>query len=559
MFDSREWRLFTAQMRVCPWRLPRYCLELLALVGRRVMQRLRVRARRDPHLGLKRRPGWLPVAAGASTGGLRLPRFRFEGSMPEWAAPMLRADDPEAYFARHRWTGCLAALGDEVRARRAFSEALAWIDKPPVRSDPAWESYSCCERVVNLLILLSAHPALLHAVDETQLGAFIDESAAWIDSHLEYYGPVRTNNHFFNNGRALFIAGCVRGNQAWLKTGLNIVECFAPKLFPVDGCLREGSSHYQLIVAGWLFDVLAFAPLALPPEALARIEALAREVGRTCARFAKVLPYMDQHIGDISPDLGPRSTLMRLRLLYGERLTEIAEGAVLGDWLFAECGDSALLAHAVRKWPQTHTTHAHFDLGSFIWLHAGCAILADAGRQNYLPRPDTQAQLDASGHNTLMVNGVGALATSVLKIGFWYPRPFADSRVEVQAEADGFVVRHDGFTRIPGVGFHRREVRLCGDGLEVIDCVEGGGDAELTLHWHFAPHWRNENETTLFSAMGRLTLVVEGADGASRTWSDYACSSAYGETQPGRCLTLVWQTDLPCLIHTRMRFEPCAV
>lgn len=559
MLDAGEWPLFAAQLRMRPWRAPSYGMALFALVGRRIAQRLRMGVQRDAHRGLKQRPTWLPLATavGTPTGSLRLPCLELAGALPVVAVPVLRAGDPEAHFARHRWVNCAAALGDETRARAAFSEVQAWIAQPPVRADAAWESYSCCERVVNLALLLAAHPALRRDADEAQLWSFFDESAAWIDAHLEYYGPVRTNNHFLNNGRALIVAGCMLGNDAWLMTGLKIVEHFAPKLFSVDGCLREGASHYQLIVAGWLFDVLVFASLALPAARLARLEVLARDVGRACARFATTLPNMDQHIGDISPDLHPRLTIARLRLLYGERLAEVAVGPALGDWLFAERGQSALVARAVRNWPQAHTTHAHADLGGFIWLHAGHTILADAGRQDYLPRPETQAQLGPAAHNTLLVNGVGALAASVLRVGLWYPQPYADVRVEVDAAADGFVLHHNGFARIPGVGCHNREVRLVEGGLEVIDSVEGCGSVEVALCWHFALGWLDEGEDTLVSPVGRLRVNVDGARGARHAWSDYAYSGVYGEAALARSLMITWRAELPCRIHTQMYFEPC--
>lgn len=559
MLDAGEWPLFAAQLRMRPWRALGHGMALFALVGRRIAQRLRMRVQRDAHRGLKQRPTWLPLAAAVRTptGSLRLPRLEVTSALPTVAAPVLRADDPEAHFARHRWTKCAAALGDETRARAAFFEVKDWLAQPPVRADAAWESYSCCERVVNLALLLAAHPALRREADEVQLWSFFDESATWIDAHLEYYGPVRTNNHFLNNGRALIVAGCVLGNGAWLMTGLNIVEHFAPKLFSVDGCLREGSSHYQLIVAGWLFDALLFASLALPAARLARLETLACEVGRACARFAATLASMDQHIGDVSPDLHPRLTLARLRLLYGERLTEAAAGPALGEWLFAERGRSALFARAARNWPQMHTAHAHADLGSFIWLFAGRAILADAGRQDYLPRPETQAQLGPAAHNTLLVNGVGALAASVLRVGLWYPQPYADARVEVDAAVDGFVLCHNGFARIPGVGCHNREVRLVEGGLEVIDSVEGRGSVELALCWHFAPGWLDEGDDVLVSPTGRLRVNVDGARGARHAWSDYAHSEAYGEATLARSLTISWRSELPCRIHTQMHLEPC--
>jgi len=203
------------------------------------------------------------------------------------------------------------------------------------------------------------------------------------------------------------------------------------------------------------------------------------------------------------------------------------------------------------------TTHAHADLGSFVWLHKGRAILADAGREDYLPRPETQAQLGSAAHNTLQVNGVDPLAASVLRVGLWFPQPYADAQVEVDVASDGFNLRHNGFARIPGVGCHSRQARLVEGGLEVIDSIEGCGNVELSLNWHFAPGWLEESEDALVSPVGRLRIDVDGVRGARRAWSDYDHSSVYGEATSARSLMIAWRVELPCRVHTQMHFEPC--
>ncbi len=559
MLNKSEWTLFAAQLRMHPWRVPAYGLALFALGCRRTMQRIRLRLQRDLHRGLKQRPVWLPKMANPDMLGLglRLPRLKLNGGIPAISTAKFRADDPEAIFVSHRWAQCAAAIGDDQRAHAAFVEVENWLSMPPGHSSVAWESYSCCERVVNLAILLAAHRGLISDKNQSLLIKFFKESASWIDAHLEYYGEKRTNNHFLNNGRALIVAGCVLQNDEWLSIGLKIFERFAPQIFSKDGSLREGSSHYQLIVSGWVFDALTFASVAIPSAKLDQLEALAHEAGQVCGRIASLIPHMDQHIGDISPDLHPRLTLDRLRLLYGDRIAQSNARATLGDWVFAEKNDSALVAHAVREWPLRYTTHAHDDFGSFIWLHAGRAILADAGRMDYLKRPEIEDQVGPTAHNTLMVNGVGGLAASVLRSGNWRPQPYADTYIEVNTFDDGFMIRHNGFKRIHGVSWHAREVRLTDQGLKVIDRIEGQGNVELMLHWHFAPGWVDEGKEYLNSPLGFIQVNVDGAHDARHIWSDYSCSRAYGESTLARRLKVVWRAKLPCQIQTQMKFQPC--
>jgi len=494
----------------------------------------------------------------AHPGQLRFPQLVLNGIMPETVVSEIGPEDPEAYMARHRWSNCARALGNEGRALAAFSDALAWIEQPPPHTDVAWESYSCCERVVNLALLLAAHPSLLTDANETQIKTFFHESAAWINAHLEYYGPERTNNHFLNNGRALVVSGSVLKNDALLSTGLAIIERMAPTLFPSDGCLREGSSHYQLVAGGWIFDVLLFARLAAPSDKLMSLEKLATEIGVACACIAATLPNMDHHIGDISPDLHPVLTLARLRLLYGSRLSSSHANTSPGEWLFADRDQFSVIARAVRKWPQEYTTHGHDDLGGFIWLHQGRAILTDAGRQNYLPRAETKAQLGPGAHNTLMINGLGALPASLLRTGIWYPKPYTNAAIEAESAIDGFSLSHNGFKRIQGVGVHRRVVRLAEDGLEIEDLIEGSGIAELSLNWHFAPEWRDDTINSLISSFGQLDISNSDSKEVGGIWTDYDFSTAYGVAIKARCLSFHFRVELPYRVSTKMRFRSCA-
>ena len=91
----------------------------------------------------------------------------------------------------------------------------------------------------------------------------------------------------------------------------------------------------------------------------------------------------------------------------------------------------------------------------------------------------------------------------------------------------------------------------------MIDRVEGCGNVELALYWHFAPGWIDEGEGTLASPAGRLQVNVDGAWNARRVWSDYACSGAYGEATLARSLMIAWRAELPCRVQTQMYFEPC--
>lgn len=576
LFNAREWDNFRRVTLRSPWRWPGYAVSLAYLVSRRVFNSIQLRRRKAPHLGLKKRPEWLPGAplagmqkneaplvwpayASMTTdeSGLSLPR----------SALAEDGDDPEAVLARHRWGDCLfATLTGGGRERGALDQVSAWLAAPPERAHAAWETYSCCERVVNLAVLLASHPECRGIIDDATLRRFFGESLEWIDSRLEYYGLARTNNHLLNNARAMVVAGTLLSYPSAVASGLLIFARMSRELFGSSGFLRERSSHYQLVVANWLFDVLHFARAAAPLEesalrAMQELEMLGERVAVDTARLVQWMGDAGTHIGDISPDAHPQWTLQRLRLLYPERLQDTGSASLSHDsWLLAERGRSRLAACSVpASFPYGYADHGHHDLGGFIWIHDGCLVLADAGRSTYNRRDTARFQCGASAHNTLAINGLGALPESLLNAGQWLPKPYADANVEMQVDGEVLMLSHDGFSRIPGIGRHRRSVRFVAGGLHVEDQIDGDAEVQLEMYWHFPPGFTPSGGAGVSGAGMRINVaLVIGSASSDLAWGDYPYATAYGEQVSATMLTVRGRVRLPCSLSTVFKVTPCA-
>lgn len=554
-----------------PWLWLHYAVSLALLVFRRISQTLRLRLRKEAHRGLKQWPEWLdskPLPAGVPQ-PLRFPSYAVRGAdsrtaefPPVFSAP---ADDPETALAHHRLGYCLAAaLQDNAAVQRAAQQVAAWIGNTPAKSEPAWETYSCCERIVNLAVLLAIHPEVQGEIDPEKTRAFFADSLQWINSHLEYYGMARTNNHILNNARALVVAGSVQGVSEAVERGLLIFTHMSRSLFLPDGFLRERSSHYQWIVTNWLFDTLHFARAtpalaAAAVQALDELTSLSRRVAQASGALAASLGDAATHIGDISPDAHPALTLQRLRSLYPDALT-IPSGVPgrMDDWLlFSKGADALVVCGFPASYPIDYTTHGHSDLGSFIWLHQGQSVLVDSGRSSYAANITPRIQCGSQGHNTLQINGLGPLAESVLQAGRWLPTPYAKANIELAMTAGGFRLQHDGFARIARVGIHRRTVQLADDGLIVEDMIEGVADAAVEMFWHFPPEFAPDDKNSTCIAGAGLCLTVESA-AADVRWQVAPFAAAYGDEQAAPVLCLAWQVTLPCTIKTVFRVSPCA-
>ena len=105
-----------------------------------------------------------------------------------------------------------------------------------------------------------------------------------------------------NNGRGLYRLGLELGLSAATKVGAEILKNEAKRLFLPSGMLREGSSHYQLLLARNYLDA-ALAARRHSDANQADFEHVASNALAAAAglRLGGGFPL----IGDISPDVPP--------------------------------------------------------------------------------------------------------------------------------------------------------------------------------------------------------------------------------------------------------------
>jgi len=486
--------------------------------------------------------------------------------------PILTAyahDDPERYLAENRWADCVSALSGTASQALA-DRILTWMKQPPPQTDPAWEPYSCSERVVNLAVLLCVRPEYRAWFDLQQLRAFFADSLQWIDRHLEYYGPRYTNNHILNNARALIVGGAVLQSSDAVERGLVLFSTMARTLFQRDGFLRERSSSYQVIVTNWLCDAAHFSATAdvstaACVEARQEVAELTERVGRATATLLDSMVGQTVHIGDISPDLHPGCAIARLKLLYPGIVERgsVSRSGRMDDWIFAQNEHHSLVLCAAIPFPPAFTTHGHRDLGSFVWFHRRRLVLVDPGRFQYTPDSVSRSQMKSDGHNCLLVEGIGPLAESIFTFAQWLPSGYAE--VEGSLEVDPYksvALRHNGFSRLMGVGDHIRRIQMEGSGLLVEDRIEGSGTVKIDTLWHFAPDLTpvSSDPSEVRGAGIVISVAADGGDGnvPDRQWQSYQYSSEYGRHECAHRLRLGWVLSLPCTIRTTLRVFPCA-
>ena len=517
---------------------------------------------KDKHYGLKQIPLWLSKIhriGPQAIHRLNFPSIDLKTHLDDFGVMkrLLDEGDKETYFQKNRWASCIEMMLRGSIDEEAISSIRTWIASPPPRNDQAWETYSCCERIANLSLLICSYPQMQDQFDRDLLFSFYLENGNWIASHLEYYGLEQTNNHFLNNGRALIIAGVVLNHQEWIDAGLGIFRKFAPLLFGSDGYLREGSSHYQLVVAGWYFDGLIFAQTKVNFVESDPLIKLAHLVGAACQQFAAALPNMATHIGDISPDIHPKFSLARLSAFYscwldGEKSSPESESVLPKEWLFSGTATDVVIARWVEQWPVSWTTHSHSDLGSFVWSHKHRWILVDPGRIGYTTQGNQQ--LCAKSHNTILINGFAPLSESVLSAGLWHPKFYAHARIESAIDKDGgLTLTHNGFSRaIPNL-IHTRKLSFADEGLKIVDSLQGSGTVTVQLVWNLFPEFTPLSNNAISDGEVRVNMTCIDSRQVSHTaqFEKYTYSESYGEGVLAYRLSVSCELDLPCSIKTQ--------
>jgi hypothetical protein len=555
--------------------LLRHVPTLSGAVLRRIRTRLYMKLLRT-HQGGKIEPPWLDARVASvasrgagSEGSLTLPTYACGALVCAAAStPVCRAmsSDPEDYLAAQRWGALTESLLDgTVDWHEQLAACVRWLDDHRDRSDLAWEPYSSCERVANLLVFLAVMQKSPRApAIPPQLPSFLQDSLAWIRQHLEYYGPARTNNHIINNARAIVMAAVALRDGRARAAGIQIMRQCLPRLILEGGFLRERSSHYQVIVLNWLLDTWRFLGAAEEAEGGAGgfladyIRRMVPATAMVCRQGTQLLAL----IGDVSPDLTPTQSLARLHRLYPEFWPPGGHPPaepIRDGWFRMVSGQSIVLGNFPSgAFPTGFPTHGHADLTSFAWLHGGAEILVDRGRYRYTADATSAFQRSAAGHNVPLVNGFAPLCESLLAAGQWWPLPYAAARLEASVSGTEMMLAHDGFARATPVERHSRRLQLDRDTLTVLDRFDGEGEVELGFCWHFGDGLDRFDPQHLTVSGGERSVVmkVEGVSGLPRSAIVGAregawMSRTYGERQPAPAVYLYWRVRLPAQVSTR--------
>lgn len=465
--------------------------------------------------------------------------------------------DLETLLAVHRFAW-LPVAGSSLDPDWVSALWHIWVARfGNVPSGWPWHAYTAAERAVNII---DFYRRFGWPADAGDTAVLLARHADGIRGNLEYSGEHYTSNHLSNNGRGLLRIGTALGLMDHAVTGAQIMVAEAGRIFGRSGMLREGSTHYHLLVTRNYIDAWLDARMAglehagmlhdIAERALAVIPGLHLPGG---------LPL----IGDISPDVPPGY----LAVLTGGGDSDswpsnlpdgrqsdirdlIAENTAVSPDKLAEDGWHRFGGHRWQAlafvspdgWPPM-PGHGHQDLGSFE-LHDGTTpVIVDPGRGTYT---NTEYEV-AAAHSGILIDGTGSMPVNRA----YYSSAYRDRSVPVRPKMTrtrhGHLLNYGGSghgSMITGV---ERSWQFTENAVEICDRVQGRGRHRIRQQF-IVPGAASVCNNGATIAIGdntyKISASVPAVCARSTIWHAYGCGADATTIAFDQTVTLPFQGNI---------------
>jgi len=516
-------------------------------------------------------------------------------------------EDQEDIFSLHRFGWMLPLLANSPSVRKVnilIKLALNWIDENPHGTESiGWDSYSISERIVHWIFLISIARAILKNNNKaiSRIVCSLKEQVNVLKKNLEFRGTA-THNHLINNGRALYLAGIFLGDAKAIAIGKEILHYEIGHMFTLSGFLREGSSHYHILLCRTYLEVLWFGMAVCDYEFCDKLINRTKDI-YNCARFLLNdgnLPLF----GDVSPDFSPEfhTGLLEVGAAIFKKDIRASSGCSVGwhslfvprkykkeeakrDQSDYTSDDKSLIAYPdsgyyrfknknycvflyvnslgyVPEW-----SHGHSDLGGFALYWHNEPVVIDVGRPTYAGTKLGMYARSVRAHNTISIDEFEPCVTHALNgfaqiiINDYFQPPPKVTVVRGEKYIKIYLELY-GYQRINKYLVVKRTLSFYDEGLSIEDTIEGCKKHLVETFFHFAPgveaSQTNSDRIILSTPKGnklRMAVsskkrpsmdIVKGKDGSTPAGWFFP---RYGKVVPTNTLIFSHHTHLP--IHNR--------
>ena len=477
-------------------------------------------------------------------------------------------EDIEAHLALHRFAW-VPTMGDA--ASPAWVDALwrTWCQYFEHPDDSwAWHPYTTAERVINILDFAQRHG--LPGEQQKTLNILAQHGPA-IATRLEYFGEQNTSNHLSNNGRGLYRLGLALGLSDCIGRGADILLKEAERIFLPSGVLREGSSHYHLLLTRNYAD----AWLAAREHKRAEERPLREIVKRALAVIPHLsLPGRFPLIGDISPDCPPSflagfygqntGWLKQLPEDSQQALNELIKNTVpvskkaltADGWCRFDYKSWAGLWFVAPTGWAPMPGHGHHDIGGFELHYKNDPLFIDLGRGAYGETGEADHYRSGQAHNTVLINHQDPYPPNKPYYNDAFRKKICGDPPNIQVTDNKIDVTHAGYARLRGVKTIERSWRFKDNEFDLIDNIQGSKQSLITRRLHTQlPVEKTESGVVI---QGQAARYIVEADVPVETESVVAWQE-YGSGESATALIFGRREKLPCKLKLTIRVQERAI
>ena len=217
--------------------------------------------------------------------------------------------DPEDYESLHRFIWIRYYLSKEKinpeEVQKIESLIVYWCkssfdNDERLKDKLIWEPYTVSERIINIIFFYNKIEKDVPIIVLSQL----DKMAKHLIRNLEFYNS-SYGNHLINNFRGILFYAIIFKNEKLMNTFSKLMKEYLDD-FIEDGFTKDFSSHYQLLVYFWLYDLSELANKQSQKEIAELINQYMKPLYEKSMFFYSKKSKHFSLFGDISPDLPPK-------------------------------------------------------------------------------------------------------------------------------------------------------------------------------------------------------------------------------------------------------------
>jgi hypothetical protein len=209
-------------------------------------------------------------------------------------------------------------------------------------------------------------------------------------------------------------------------------------------------------------------------------------------------------------------------------------------------------------------SHTHNDKLSFVFRVGGEELFCDCGTGVYSRDEAIRNRFrSTAAHNTIVVDGTEQNRISRDRDHLFYLGNNAQvSSIQCEESAEGVTLAasHFGYRNLNVV--HSRRLRLCPGMFQIEDTLDGDGEHDFEMNFHFSPHWRamvGEGSGTRvscrFTGPSSVSMLVSGPR-MELTIQQSQVSRSYGSVVAASRLCIRGRASLPATLVSLLECQP---